>query len=166
VSGFFFGDSSVVGCIFLGGVNKTNGKKLVDMDLKDFIYHYARYCRVNVNAALLVENWLDMEYDEKYCDYLQEYIKLRKIFLNDVKISANPDEAVLLLQKSTIEEVYSDLYRLMINGLKNRKSISEKKEETFHERLKKAAPLPATGTGNDVNFNFVSELRKIEEEEY
>jgi len=133
------------------------------MDLKDFIYHYARYCRVNVNATLLLENWLDMEYDEKYSDYLQEYLRLKPLFLNKI---ANPDEAVLLLQRSRIKEVYSDLYGLMIDGLVKRKKISEEKEKTFHERLNKTAPLTATGTDSDVDFNYVTELRKIEEEEY
>jgi len=130
------------------------------MQLKDFIYHYAQYCRVNVNAALLVENWFDKEYDKKYGDYLQEYIRLKSVFDSE-RISANPDLAVSALQKSRVRKVYDILYKYMINGLKEHKTICETKEKAFLERLEKAAP-PA----DDVNFDYINELRKIEEEEY
>jgi len=131
------------------------------MQLKDFIYHYAQYCRVNVSAALLVENWFDKEYDEKYGDYLQEYTRLKSEFFNSAKIDTNPGYAVSVMQRSRVKRAYENLYNLMIDGLKKKHRISEAKENTFRERLKKAAP-PA----DDVNFDFIIELRKIEEEEY
>ena len=91
------------------------------MQLNDFIYRYAQYCRVNVNAALLIENWFNKNYDEKYCDYLQEYIRLKPLFLGGKNISANADNAVSIMQRSRVREVYDNLYKLMIDGLKEHK---------------------------------------------
>ena len=131
------------------------------MQLKDFIYCYAQYCGVNVNAALFIENWFDKDYDEKYGDYLREYINLKSLFFGNENIKANAGYAVSILQRARVEEVYDNLYNLMIDGLKKHKSISQAKEKAFHERLEKVAPL-----SDDVNFAYLSELRKIEEEEY
>ena len=57
------------------------------MKLCDLIYNYAQYCRVNVDAALLMENWTDEDYDEKYANYLQEYVRLKPVLAlsNDIK---------------------------------------------------------------------------------
>jgi len=130
----------------------------MNMELRDFIYHYAQYCRVNVDVALLMENWTDKDADEKYTNYLQEYLLLKSdpIFLNKT------NDAILKLQTSRIEEVYNKLFKLMLENLKEvNPIISGPKEETFKKRLSKIAPI-----SNSINYNYIEELRKIEEEEF
>jgi len=130
------------------------------MNLYESIYHYAEYCRVNVDAALLIENWTDEDADEKYVNYLQEYLQLKHQFLTfDIK---KINYAVLTLQKARVEEVYQDLLILMLKEIKKvNPIISEPKKKAIKERLLKVAPI-----SNNINYNYIKELRKIEEEEF
>jgi hypothetical protein len=128
------------------------------MKLCDLIYHYAQYCRVNVDAALLMENWTDKDCDEKYANYLQEYLRLKPILSK----SKNIKDAVSLLQTERVKEIYEELFKLIIKELKAaRVTMSKAKISTIRERLYKAAPI-----SNEIDYNFVKEARKIEEEEY
>lgn len=130
------------------------------MKLCEFIYHYAEYCKVNVDAALLMENWTDEDADEKYANYLQEYLRLKPKFINFNIQQVN--DAVLLLQKTRVEEVYHELFNLMIKEIKKvRLAMGEPKKKAIKERLSKVAPIT-----NKINYNYIEELRKIEEEEY
>lgn len=128
------------------------------MKLSEFTYHYAQYCRVNVDAALLMENWLDEDADEKYVNYLQEYLRLKPLLLNNHKIN----DAISLLQTERVKEVYRDLLGLMLKGLKEIiLTIGEPKKRAIKERLSKVAPI-----SDNVNYSYIEELRKIEEEEF
>jgi len=128
------------------------------MKLKEFIYHYAEYCRVNVDAALLMENWTNYDDDDKYGSYLQEYFRLKPLLLN----KPNIDAKILLLQKQRVAETYRDIIVLMLKNLKAvRITISEAKKKAILERLNKVTTVP-----NEVNYDFIEELRKIEEEEF
>jgi len=128
------------------------------MKLCDFIYHYAEYCRVNVDATLLMENWTDKDDDEKYGSYLQEYIRLKNVPVFHQKTNV----AVLLLQTERVRETYRDLTNEMLKNLKVvRTTISEAKEEAIKKRLDKVTTIP-----NEISYDFIEELRKIEEEEF
>ena len=128
------------------------------MKLCDLIYNYAEYCRVNVDAALLMENWLDDDYDEKYANYLQEYFRLKPLLAKSKDIKA----AILLLQKQRVNETYGNVLGLMLGDLKKTNvTISDSKVNAIRNRLLKAVPVTS-----EINYDFVNELRKIEEEEY
>jgi len=128
------------------------------MKLCEYIYHYADYCRVNVDAALLMENWTDEDADEKYANYLQEYLRLKNV----PSFSKKPKASVSKLQTTRVEEVYSELFKLMLRDIRGAKiTIGEPKKKAFKARLSKVAPI-----SNNVNYNYIDELRKIEEEEY
>ena len=135
-------------------------QELLLMKLREFIYHYAQYCKVNVDAALLMENWTDEDADEKYANYLQEYFRLKPQIIKLNIQKAN--DAVLLLQTTRVKEVYQELFNLMLKNLKKvRITIGEPKKRAIKERLSKVAPI-----SNNVNYSYIEELRKIEEEEF
>jgi len=107
-----------------------------------------------------MENWTDEDADKKYANYLQEYLQLKPRFLT-YNIQKTKD-AVLLLQKTRVEEVYRDLLNLMLKDIKKvHIVIGEPKKKAIKERLSKVAPI-----SNNVNFRYIEELRKIEEEEF
>jgi hypothetical protein len=128
------------------------------MKLCDLIYNYAQYCRVNVDAALLMENWTDEDYDEKYVNYLQEYLSLKPLLAKSTDVQA----AVSLLQTARVKEAYDNIFELMIKGLRAAHvTVSNSKIKTIYERLRMNEPVK-----NEIDFNFVREVRKIEEEEF
>jgi hypothetical protein len=131
------------------------------MELKDFIYQYAKYNKINVDAVLLMENWADVDYDEKYADYLKEYVDLKKIFVN-TENHPSIDASFNKMKSTRAAEVYNHLLNLMFQEFdKNGIVINPPKKETIINRLNKTK-----STDTDINFNYISELRKIEEEEY
>ena len=127
------------------------------MKLCDLIYNYAQYCRVNVDATLLVENWTDEDYDEEYAHYLQEYIRLKPKLDKSTNIGA----AVSVLQKERVKETYEKIFVLMVKGLRSIHTMSQAKIDAIRERLHMNEPV----TG-EIDFSFIREARKIEEEEY
>jgi hypothetical protein len=131
------------------------------MELKDFIYNYGLYNRTNVSAVLLIENWNDSDYDDKYADYLKEYINLKNLF---VDTNEHPDTTASFefLKKKRVKEVYANLFDLMISRIKSIKGdLSPGKIETFKARLGKFYLAP-----EKIDFDYIKCLRQIEEEEY
>jgi hypothetical protein len=108
-----------------------------------------------------MENWADKDYDEKYADYLMEYIKLKKIFVNtDAHPSA--EAAFTLLKKRRVTEGYEDLFSSMVKEFENNGILlDEPKVNAIKTRL---SGFKSSDT--DIDFGYISELRKIEEEEY
>jgi hypothetical protein len=132
------------------------------MTNKDFIYYYAKiYNQVNVNTVLMRENWEDKDFDAKYAKYMQEYIVLREQFIgkgfSDDKIIASFE----VLKKKRLNSVYTYLFNDMLKRLQKTKGkLSSEKLNLIMKRLNKLRSL------DDANFDYLYEIRKIEEEEY
>lgn len=135
---------------------------MVYMLLKDYVYHYSQYCAVQVEAALLIENWFDQDFDDKYRDYLGEFTRLKPVFMSPTNtgIDAHPDKAVLVLTTKRNAETRNILFNEMKTLLNGRKKISKDKENALKTRLDRAAPLT-----DKVDFKYIEEIRLIEEEE-
>jgi hypothetical protein len=132
------------------------------MTSASFIYYYAKlYNQFNVKTVLLRENWQDKDFDVKYARYMQEYIELKKIVTNkdysDEKIIA----ALNVFKAQRLDSVYNFLFTAMkarlgkING-----PLNPEKEKALLSRLGKLVTM------DDVNFEYLYELRRFEEEEY
>jgi hypothetical protein len=107
------------------------------------------------------ENWDDKDYDVKYAKYMQEYIRIKKVFeekgLPDDKIITNLEG----FKRKRLNSIYDYLFNNMKERLENKKgTFSSPKLEAIKSRLDKYRSL------DDANFDFLYELRKIEEEEY
>ncbi|MCL2763847.1 MAG: hypothetical protein FWD40_01035 [Treponema sp.] len=128
----------------------------------DFLYYYAKlYHQYNVKAVLMIENWTDKDCDAKYAKYMQEYIRIKEVFkeknLSDDRIKM----ALEAFKKDRLNSTYDTLFRDMIERLENR-------EGTFSPQKREAIKSKLAGykTLDDANYEFLYELRKIEEEEY
>jgi hypothetical protein len=129
----------------------------------DFIYHYAkRYNQFNVKAVLLRENWQDKDFDAKYAKYMQEYIILKKTAAERKYSDEKIIGALNVLKAGRLDSVYKFLLKDMKTRLENRKSehLNPEKERRLLSKLDKLATM------NDVNFDYLYELRRFEEEEY
>lgn len=132
------------------------------MNTADFLYHYAKlYNQYNVKAVLMRESWDDKDCDAKYAKYMQEYLRIKKVFkvqnLSDDKIKA----ALEGFKKDRLQATYDYLYEKMLERLEVKKGkLSDKKQELLKLRLNEYRDL------NDTDFKYIYEIRKIEEEEY
>jgi len=128
----------------------------------DFLYNYAKlYHQYNVKTVLMIENWTDKDCDAKYAKYMQEYIRIKKEIgeknLSDDKIKA----ALILFKKSRLNSTYDCLFDEMKERIENKKgAFSSQKLEMLKSRLNNYRSL------DDASFEYLYELRKIEEEEY
>jgi hypothetical protein len=129
----------------------------------DFIYHYAKlYNQFNVKAVLLRENWQDKDFDAKYAKYMQEYIKLKRIIVDEGYSDEKIIGALNTLKAKRLDSVYKFLFKDMKARLENRINghLNPEKEKRLSFKLDKLATM------DDVNFDYLYELRKFEEEEY
>jgi len=133
-----------------------------EMNESLFLYNYAKhYLQYNVKTVLMRENWDDKDCDAKYAKYMQEYIRIKKEFdeknIPDARITAFLEG----FKRDRLNSTYNDLFNKMLVGLEKRKgNFSPEKKEALRTRLDKHRALA------DANFEFLFELRKIEEEEY
>jgi hypothetical protein len=128
----------------------------------EYLYNYAKlYFQYNMKVTLMLENWDDANYDVKNVKFLQEYFSIKN---NCIIKNLSPDEIKRELIKYKINRLnflYDKLYKKMIEPLeKSKGKISPAKENDYHKRLSKYIST------DDVNFNYIKELRKIEEEDY
>jgi hypothetical protein len=132
------------------------------MNTADFLYYYAKlYNQYNVKAVLMRESWDDKDCDAKYAKYMQEYLRIKKVFedqnLSDDKIKA----ALEGFKKDRLQSTYDYLYDKMLERLEKEKGkLSDTKQKALKTRLDKCRNL------NDTDFQYIYEIRKIEEEEY
>jgi hypothetical protein len=128
----------------------------------EFLYHYTKiYHLPIVGAVLMVENWTDRDFDLKYARYMQEYIKIKSKLYNtgmsDDKIKA----ALTVLKRKKLKSTYNALFNFVKSGLEQSKgTLSQKKTDGLKKRLEKYVSL------DEINFDYIREIRKIEEEEY
>ena len=127
----------------------------------EFLYHYTKiYHLPIVGAVLMVENWTDRDFDVKYARYMQEYIKIKHELYNlstpDDKIKAS----LTLLKEKRLKSTYSALFDFITDRLKEKMALHPEKTANLRDLLKKYVSL------EDVNFDYMREIRKIEEEEY
>jgi len=132
------------------------------MNTADFLYYYAKlYNQYNVKSVLMRESWDDKDCDAKYARYMQEYLRIKKVFkeknLSDDEIKA----ALKGFKKDRLQTIYDYLYDKMMERLETEKGkLSASKQEALKSRLNNYRNL------NDTNFQYIYEIRKIEEEEY
>ena len=132
------------------------------MNNADFIYNYAKlYHQYNVKAVLIRENWEDKDCDAKYADYMQEYIRIKRVFnekgLSDDKIK----DGLSVLKRERIKFIYDYLYKNLTFFLETRNGkLTPEKKETLESRLNNHRDP------EDVNFDYLYEIRRIEEEEF
>ena len=128
----------------------------------DFLYFYAKlYHQFIVKTVLMIENWTDKDYDVKYAKYMHEYIRIKKGFedknLSDDKIKASLEG----FKRKRLNSTYDNLFNNMKELLESKKgTFSPEKLEAVKSRLEKHRTL------SDANFEYLYELRRIEEEEY
>jgi hypothetical protein len=128
----------------------------------DFIYYYAKlYNQFNVKAVLLRENWQDKDFDAKYAKYMQDYISFKRIAAREGYSDEKIIEALNVLKTKRLDSVYNFLFKDMKARLEDRKGhLNPEKEKRLLSKLDKLATM------DDVNFDYLYELRKFEEEEY
>jgi hypothetical protein len=129
----------------------------------DFIYYYAKlYNQFNVKAVLLRENWQDKDFDAKYAKYMQEYIRFKKIVVEKGYSDEKIIEALNAFKANRLDSVYKFLLKDMKTRLEDRINghLNPEKERRLLSKLGKLATM------DDVNFDYLYELRKFEEEEY
>jgi len=125
------------------------------------LYNYAKhYLYHNVKATLLYENWFGRTVDVKDTKFMQEYITFRN-FVNDDNLSDTKIKLELkALKRDRIDIIYTELYESMLELLEKTKKISKKDKKAIDLRLNVYRSLEY------VNFQYINELRKIEEEKY
>jgi len=107
------------------------------------------------------ENWTDKDCDVKYAKYLQDYLNLKELTIKRNSADADILAALEKMKKDRIVKTYDDLFNDVIERIKRKKgSITPKKTAALASRLDKYRSL------DDASFDFMYELRKIEEEEY
>jgi hypothetical protein len=128
----------------------------------EFLYYYTKiYHLPIVGAVLMVENWTDRDFDVKYAKYMQEYIKIKhKLYntgISDDKIKA----ALALFKGKKLKSTYNALFNFVKSRLELSKGVlPQKKTAGLKKRLEKYISL------DEINFDYMREIRKIEEEEY
>jgi hypothetical protein len=128
----------------------------------EFLYYYTKiYHLPIVGAVLMVENWTDRDFDVKYARYMQEYITIKDSLYNPDKPDNKIMAALAMLRENRLKSMYKALFEFVITKLeKSKGTFSPEKKSSLENRLKKYISL------DDVNFDYMREIRKIEEEEY
>jgi adenylate kinase family enzyme len=91
---------------------------------------------------------------------IREYVKFRN-FVKDNNLSDKKIiQELLFLKQDRIGFIYEKLYNNMIDLLENTRKISDDEKESIKRRLQVYRSL------DYVNFQYINELRKIEEENY
>jgi hypothetical protein len=132
------------------------------MTKAEFLYYYTKiYHSPIVGAVLMIENWNDRDYDVKYARYMQEYIAVKKELYDPDKPDDKIKASLALLRGKKLKLSYNALYKFVIDKLRESgKVLSPEKISALNERVKKYVSL------DDINFDYIREIRKIEEEEY
>jgi hypothetical protein len=128
----------------------------------EFLYYYTKiYHSAIVGAVLMVENWTDRNFDKKYAGYIQEYIVIKNGVYDPGKSDDKIKAALTLLKERRLKSSYNALFKFVIDKLEaGGKTLSPEKITSLKERLDKYASL------DNINFDYMREIRKIEEEEY
>jgi hypothetical protein len=131
------------------------------MSPEDLLYNYAKhYLHHNVKATLLYENWFGRTVDVKDTKFMQEYIAFRD-YVNDNKFSETKIKKELkFLKQHRIGYIYEKLYESMIELLEKTGKITDNEKKSIELRLEVYRSLEY------VNFQYINEQRKIEEEMY
>jgi len=130
------------------------------MNAADFLYHYSKdYLQDYVKASLMIENWTDKDCLPPYKNYIGDYNMLKN-FLNN-KSNANVMAALNHARETRLNHIYNYLFDDVKKRLKRKKGhVSPEKLNMLNSRLSPYRLL------KDVDFKYIFELRKIEEEEY
>ncbi|MCL2156302.1 MAG: hypothetical protein FWH53_11600 [Leptospirales bacterium] len=127
------------------------------MELKDFIYLYAKQYHSNlVKVTLAVENWNDQDFDKRYLRYIQEYIKCRDILLN--KDAENIEIVFRQAKEKRIKDTYEFLFKRAIENIRQDFILSDTDYDNFKNKLRQFEDK------ENFNFDYLIELRNIEEE--
>jgi len=131
------------------------------MKTEDLLYNYAkRYLHHNVKATLLYENWFGRTVDVKDNKFMQEYITFRDYVSDNHFSDTKIKQELRALKRNRIDVIYTELYESMIKLLEKTKKISDNDKKAINLRLNVYRSLEY------VNFQYINELRKIEEERY
>jgi len=131
------------------------------MKTEDLLYHYAKhYMQYNVKATLLYENWFGRTVDVKDIKFMQEYIIFRNHAIKKNISDAKAKQKLKIIKQNRIDFVYKKIYINMIELLEKTRKIPDKEKKAIELRLKVYRSLEY------VNFQYINELRKIEEEMY
>jgi hypothetical protein len=128
----------------------------------EFLYQYTKiYHLPIVGAVLMVENWTDRDFDVKYARYMQEYIAIK----GEVYSADKPDDKIkaslALLRAKRLKSTYTALFDFVKSRLEQSKGVlSPEKMAGMEKRLEKYVSL------DEINFDYMREIRRIEEEEY
>ena len=129
------------------------------MKAEDLLYHYAKdYLHHNVQTVLLYENWFHKILDVKDARYIQEYIAFRNLVNDNNFSNTKIVQELKYLKKLRIDSIYKKLYNNMIELLERTKKIPYADIKTIDSRLNVFRSLEY------VNFQYINELRNIEEE--
>lgn len=107
-----------------------------------------------------MENWTDKDADNSYPKYIQDYEMLRNKFLDSGKdyTMAEVQNELQRVTKERLDLTYKFLFRQAIEYLRNDFSLSD---EEYDDIKIKTDPLKNM---ESFNFDYIKELRKIEEE--
>jgi len=132
------------------------------MNSADFLYNYAKeYLQYNVKACLMIENWKDQDCLPIYHKYIGDYILLR----NYQRKNNISDPKMMQSFKYLREERLNFVYNYLFDDVKKR-LISKKGKialEKLNILISRLKPLRSL---TNIDFKYIFELRKIEEEEY
>jgi hypothetical protein len=128
----------------------------------EFLYYYTKiYHRPIVGVVLMVENWTDRDFDVKYAKYMQEYIAIKGAVYSADKPDDKIKASLVLLREKRLKSSYDALFNFVRSRLEQSNgALSPEKTAGLKERLEKYVSL------DDVNFDYMREIRNIEEEEY
>jgi hypothetical protein len=109
----------------------------------------------------MVENWTDKDFDVKYARYMQEYIAIKGKLYGTGKSDDKIKASLALFKGKRLKSTYNALFNFVKSRLEQSKgALSPEKTVSLRERLQKYVSL------DDINFDYMREIRKIEEEEY
>ena len=133
------------------------------MNAKDLLYYYSKeYLLYNIKATLMIENWTDKDWCSNYHKFMSEYIFLKNFAVKNNISDEKFKRYLSSLKENRLNFVYSYLFDNVIDRLKLKKGvISPERQNKLYSRLEKYRSF----TDPD-DFNYILELRKIEEEEY
>jgi hypothetical protein len=114
-----------------------------------------------MKVTLLLENWDDADYDVKNVKFLQEYFLIKNNCIDKNLSSAQIKNELIKYKIDRINSLYDYLYNDMIRRLeKSKGKISSSEKDDYQKLLSKYIST------DDVNFDYIKELRKIEERDY
>jgi hypothetical protein len=109
----------------------------------------------------MIENWVDKNHHGKHARYLEDYIRVKDALYDAGKSDETIKSMLARSTKRRIKSSYDALFNNVIEGLaRNRGSLSAAKIAHLKKRLEPYTSL------EEINFNYMREIRKIEEEEY